>query len=145
MKLSIAMRITLLRRNLVACCTPHLQARGVSTGLLYYVLYVGRNPGCTASEAGRFLQMDAGYTTHAVAKLIQEGFLERRRDEKDRRAHRLYLTEKGQALFADSRTMLEAWGEQTMAGLTGREVEQLNTLLQKLAPAPQMDFPEPSW
>lgn len=145
MKLSIAMRITLLRRNLVACCTPHLQARGVSTGLLYYVLYVGRNPGCTASEAGRFLQMDAGYTTHAVAKLLQEGFLDRRRDEKDRRAHRLYLTEKGQALFADSRTMLEAWGEQTMAGLTGREVEQLNTLLQKLAPAPQMDFPEPSW
>ena len=145
MKPSIALRITLLRRNIVTCCAPHLQSRGLSTGLLYYLLYVGRNPGCTSSEVGKFLQMDAGYTAHAVSKLIQEGFLERRRDEKDRRVQRLYLTEKGQILFADSRAMLESWGEQTMSGLSGEEVEQLNALLQKIVPVAQMEFPDPAW
>jgi len=141
--MSIALRLTTLRRNIVTCCTPHLQARGVTASLLYYVLYVGKNPGCTAGEAGRVLQMDPGYTTRAVAKLVTEGFLTRETDPKDRRVIRLHLTGKGEALFADSQAMLEAWSRQTMEALTEEEMAQLWTLLSKIHPVPRMDFPSP--
>lgn len=143
MRLSIALRLTTLRRNLVACCTPHLHARGVSSALLYYVLYVGRHPGCTAGEAGKVLQADPGQTTRAVSKLEKEGFLARETDPKDHRVTRLALTGKGEALFADSRAMLEAWGSEAMAALTEEEVEQLWALLSKVTPVAELDFPPP--
>ena len=143
MRLSIALWLTTLRRNLVTSCTPHLHARGMSSGLLYYILYVGRHPGCTAGEAGKVLQADPGHTTRSVAKLVKDGFLTRETDPKDRRAVRLSLTVKGKALFADSRAMLEAWGSQTMEALTEEEVEQLWALLSKVTPIAELDFPPP--
>ena len=143
MRLSIAIRLTSLRRNLVSCCTPHLQARGVTPGLLYCVLYVGRHPGCTAGEVARFLQADPGQTTRAMGKLAGEGFVTRETDPKDHRVTRLALTGKGEALFADSRAMLEAWGSEAMAALTEEEVEQLWALLSKMSPIAELDFPPP--
>ncbi|WP_243466358.1 MFS transporter [Methanosarcina mazei] len=45
-----------------------------------------------------YLKIDKGTTARAIQKLVDEGYVFRQRDEKDRRSYRVFLTEKGKKL-----------------------------------------------
>ena len=47
---SIAYYITLLRRDFAGYCSRELGKLGLSQGLLFFILYVGRHPGCTPGQ-----------------------------------------------------------------------------------------------
>ena len=51
-----------------------------------------------ANSVSRHLKITPGSLTVAVNTLIAKGYAERKKDEKDKRVARLYLTEKGQRI-----------------------------------------------
>lgn len=76
------------------------------------------------SELADALQLTAGAVTSASDKLIEGGYIERLRDEKDRRVVYLKITDKGRETMAELRMR----GRQTMnsvfAHLTEEELQQ---------------------
>ena len=122
--------ILTLHKGFAAYTTQRLQELGLSFGLMYFVIYVGKHPGCTPSELTKELRLDWGHSQRSLNKLAEDGFLTR---EKSGRSYHLDLTEKGQTAFAVCHQVFYDWDAQNLTGLTADEQRQLLNLLQKAA------------
>lgn len=126
---TLAYYATVFYRSFVAYTTRQLQALGLSYGLLFLVIYVGKHPGCTQAELTAALKLDWGYSQRSIAKLVEDGFLLR---EKRGRAYHLELREKGKQAFSVGHQVFEDWDAEHLSGLTGEERTQLMELLEKV-------------
>ena len=122
--------VAMFYRNFMAYTSGQLQAMGLSCGLLYFIIYVGKYPACSQVELTRALGVDWGYSQRSVTKLVEEGFLTR---EKSGRCYHLNLSDKGQQAFEVSHQVFFDWDEQVLSALSLQEREQLFTLLAKAA------------
>ncbi len=122
-----------LHRDFSFFCGEELRKRGVSVGLLYFILEVCTHPGCTPSDLTRDLSLDRAYVLRTIQKLVEDGFFRREAHPTDRRATVLYATEKGQAIFELGRDLLHRWEDRALDGMTESEKEQLFMLLQRIA------------
>lgn len=128
---TLAFHATILYRSFSAYTGRVLDTLGLSQGLLYPILYVGRHPGCTQAELTEALGLDWGYCQRSVLRLAEDGFLVR---EKQGRAYRLSLSDKGAQAFEASHQVFFDWDVQTLDGLTEAERAQLLQLLGKIKP-----------
>ena len=92
---TLAYAVSQLRADFVAFSSRKLEALGITQGLLYFVLYIGRHPGCTPSDLSAALHADSGHTTRSIHKLEETGVVVRKPHPTDRRASVLELTAKG--------------------------------------------------
>ena len=129
---SLAYYVTMLRKDFSQYCSRELSAVGLSPGQLYFILYVGRHPGCTPKVLAQALRMDMGHTIRTLAKLEAGGFLVQSPKADDRRAHELRLTEQGEAAFALSHVLFAKWDDAALGGLQEAERAQLLALLGKV-------------
>lgn len=119
---------TVLYRRFTQYTSARLNQLGLSFGTLFFLIYVGKHPGCTQSELTTALHLDWGHSQRTVLKLVEGGFLLRK---KDGRAYRLTLSEQGQRAFEASHQVFFDWDEQALANLTPEEHRQLTALLYK--------------
>ena len=119
---------TVLYRRFTQYTSARLNQLGLSFGTLFFLIYVGKHPGCTQSELTTALHLDWGHSQRTVLKLVEGGFLLR---EKDGRAYRLTLSDQGQRAFEASHQVFFDWDEQALANLTPEERRQLTALLYK--------------
>lgn len=128
----LAFPVSMLRRDFDSYCDGELEKIGLKRGYLHFILFIGRSPGCTQRDITSALGMDAGHATRYIAWLVGEGFVERRRNERDGRSQTLRLTERGARAFARSRQILDEWDEAAMSALTEEERTCLKSLMQRV-------------
>lgn len=121
---------TIFYRSFAAFTSEQLQAVGLNFGLLFFVIYVGKHPGCSPSELTKALHLDWGYSQRSLNKLAEDGFLSR---EKHGRSYALTLTDRGQQAFVISHQVFFTWNDTRLANLNDTEKGQLLALLQKAA------------
>ncbi len=121
---------TIFYRSFAAFTSEQLQAVGLNFGLLFFVIYVGKHPGCSPSELTKALHLDWGYSQRSLNKLAEDGFLSR---EKHGRSYALTLTDRGQQAFVISHQVFFTWNDTRLANLNDTEKDQLLALLQKAA------------
>ncbi len=94
--------------------------------------HLSRNEGCHQAVLAELLDVAPISLTRQLDKLQEDGLIERRQDEDDRRRFRLYLTCKA----APQLEQMRALGAQTRAaalkGLTDEEEQQMTRLLKKV-------------
>lgn len=137
---SLSYYITLLRKNFTCFCNERLAQTGLSLGLLFFILYIGKHPECSPKELANALKMDSGHVTRSLVKLEQGGFIGQLCDETDRRKKILQLSESGKNAFKLSHELFASWDKAVSQSLTDSEQAQLFYLLGKLAPAERSDF-----
>ena len=120
--------ILALHREFAAYTTQRLQELGLSFGLIYFVIYVGKHPDCTPSELTKALHLDWGHSQRSLNKLAEDGFLTK---EKNGHSYHLKLTQRGENAFVVCHQVFIGWDAQSLGGLTAQERQQLLTLLQK--------------
>lgn len=131
---------TVLYRRFTHYTSTRLGQLGLSFGTLFFLIYVGKHPGCTQSELTAGLHMDWGHSQRTVLKLVEGGFLLR---EKDGRAFRLTLSDKGRHAFEASHQFFFDWDKEALSNLTPAEQDQLMALLYKaMGRGPVPDQPE---
>lgn len=101
---------------------------GLSRGALFPLLYIAKHPACTQAELTNALHLDWGHSQRMVCKLEEEGYLLR---EKEGRAYRLTLSERGQEVFARCQEAFADWDARALTALTAQERAQLLALLEK--------------
>jgi DNA-binding MarR family transcriptional regulator len=70
--------------------------------------------------------------TRLVDRLVQRGLAQRERDEEDRRVVFVSITKAGLALLERLDEPVEQYSQAVMAGLSGKQVRELETLLDEL-------------
>lgn len=121
-----------LRRDFSLFCSEKLQEMGLSEGLLYFIVYIGKHKGCSPGEVAKNIHQDTGYTTRSIDKLVESSFVLREKSEKDKRSYVLSLTEKGQIIFNRSYELFNEWDEKILKNITMEDKDQLFRILKEI-------------
>lgn len=84
-----------------------LNPYGLSPGHHAFLMVLFHKDGVRLEELARTLRVDKALSTRMVRGLIEEGFAYRERDSTDKRAYRVFLTEKGRALHPRIAELIE--------------------------------------
>jgi DNA-binding MarR family transcriptional regulator len=96
---------------------------------------VALSDGPSQQQVGARMGLDPSGLIATLDELQARGWLERRRDERDRRRHALHLTEAGHRKLGEGRAAAKRRADDLTAPLTGPEKQSLLALLAKLAAA----------
>ena len=102
----------------------------VSQELFLFVLW--REEGLSQSELAARLRVELPTVTKTVHRMERAGLLIRQADEKDTRVSRVYLTEKGRALYAPALNVWQDVEARMLHGMTEIEQAFLRRLLQQM-------------
>ncbi|MDO4903017.1 MAG: MarR family transcriptional regulator [Limosilactobacillus sp.] len=86
----------------------------------------------TVSAVAKALHLTPGTMTSMTDRLIKKGYVERKRDEKDRRIIRLHLTKRGRVLYRAHRAFHNKMVEGFLKGMSQDELKTVNKALANL-------------
>ena len=93
------------------------------------VLY--RRDGISQETLAKALKVSKATSTRAIRNLEKEGYVYRQVDEEDRRAYKVYLTDKGKEMREVVLKKLLAFVDPLLSDFTAEEKEVFRQLLQK--------------
>ncbi len=96
-----------------------------------YIVHIQKNPGVSQEDIADFFKLNKGTVAKGVKKLLDEGYILRKQNEKDKRAYELYLTDKGAGIFTESEKSISEFNDILTSGMTESEQETFRLLLSK--------------
>lgn len=97
------------------------------------LFHLGMYGEMSASSIGARARLHKTKISRAVAKLEKRRFLQRTRDDGDRRVERLRLTSRGRAAYDDLRKVAEDYDAALIGGMSPTDADRLKDLLKQLA------------
>jgi DNA-binding MarR family transcriptional regulator len=94
--------------------------------------YVSRHNGIEQNELCDHQHLDKSSLTSQLNKLEANGYIIRKADPADRRAKRVFITEKTQAIQDDLHAVFTSWSQILLEGLDENEREAIFQLLDKM-------------
>ena len=89
------------------------------------LMFISQNRGLTQTEIADWLKISPSAATKVIKRLEQEGYLERRSDEKDDRVSRVFIRPEGLAVIEDVESTFKRLDDKTFLGFTFTK-EELN-------------------
>ncbi|MDO9550335.1 MAG: MarR family transcriptional regulator [Methanoregula sp.] len=132
-KIPLGAVISITSRGRFIFLNDRLRPIGLSAGQIPVLMLLYNEQNITQETLVRHYQIDKGTIARAVKKLEDAGYIRRIVDPDNRRAVRLFLTEKGEQVAPVIRAINHEWEEQVCAGLSPVEKETLNTLMRTVA------------
>lgn len=106
------------------------QSLGLTRAQWQVLTYVGRNEGTNQVGLAEFMEVEPITLSRHIDRMQAAGLVERRPDPADRRAYRLYLTDKGRPLLDQLRSLGGCVMDEVFAGVSKEDTERLvDTLL----------------
>lgn len=109
-----------------------LKDYNIGSGQIMFLLELYYLDGVSQEELSSYLNIDEANTTRAIKKLEKEGYVIRKRDDKDRRIKRIYLTEKALEIKPKVLDLMNKWEDEMLKSLTSVEREVFIDLLKKV-------------
>lgn len=81
----------------------------LTSGTYPFLLVLYRKEGINQNEISRELNVDKAMSARSIKKLIDLQYIEKKEDERDSRAYKLYLTEKGRAIVPEIKKEIQQW------------------------------------
>lgn len=97
-----------------------------------YLIRICNQPGITQDQLARQIFVNKSNIARQLAALEEAGFVERRPAEEDKRAMRVYPTQKALDVLPEVTRILVSWEEAIAADLTAQEKEVLLAALAKM-------------
>ena len=124
--------ISLLHRKGSIFINRELSNYGIGSGQFMFLLELYIEDGRNQEELSKVLKIDKGTTARAIKKLEEEGYIERFKDEKDKRSNKIYLTQKGRDVKESIFSVLDEWERKMSEHLDESEKELMIKLLKKV-------------
>ena len=118
--------ITLFRADRVQDCELSPYHHG-------YIFALCRDPGVPQDRLAQELCINKSNVTRTLATLEEQGFVERRHSETDKRVILVYPTEKMLAILPAVKKIANEWNEYLSADLTEEERELFQKTLEKIS------------
>ena len=105
-----------------------------------YVVRVYEHPGIIPDKVADMLKVDRTTAARAIQKLEEQGFLEKRNDETNRKIKRLYVTKKGAAVYPTLAQEEAHSHDVAVNGMSEEDVAQLQQLLERMRRNVEVDW-----
>lgn len=112
--------------------TREISKYGIGSGQIMFLMQLYKKDGISQEELSENLNIDKGTTCRAIKKLEEENFLIRVKDENDKRAYKLYLTDKSKEIEDNVYNILDEWEQSISKNLSHEEVDILLSVLNKI-------------
>lgn len=109
-----------------------LQEFNLGSGQFHFLMMLYRKDGVNQETLAEKLNIDKATCARAIKKLEQQGFVNRKRDDKDRRSYKVHLTEKAKKLKPKIKSILHNWTDILLKDISKEEEKQLYILLEKI-------------
>lgn len=106
-----------------------VRALGLTRPQWLALVRLKRRPGCSQSELADMMEIEKAPLGRIVDRLTEKGWIERRADAQDRRINRIYLTDRGERVFAAISPISVATVEDALVDLSAKDREHLSRLL----------------
>lgn len=113
--------------------SERLSGSGLNGYQCGYILNICRTPGITQDQLAQRLHVNRSNVTRQLALLEENGFVERRRSELDRRAIEVYPTEKAFAVLPSVQNVLHEWNDYLTQDFTEDEKASFIGFLERVA------------
>jgi DNA-binding MarR family transcriptional regulator len=107
-----------------------IEPYGIGSGQFPFLMRLYREDGINQESLSNYLKIDKGTTTRAIQKLVNEGYVFRQRDEKDKRSYRVFLTEKGKKLEPDLKKIVSEWEDILFFGFNDSKRKEIKNSLE---------------
>ena len=98
-----------------------------------YVLAIYHNPGISQEQLARHICINKSNVTRALATLEEQGYVERRHSETDKRVTLVYPTGKMLEIYPKVRKIATEWNDYLSADLTEEERALFQKTLEKIS------------
>lgn len=98
----------------------------------YILRYINRVGSCTSTVLAEEFEVKKSAITAIITRLWEKGFIQRTRDEKDRRVVYLTLTDKGNEFFRKTEERIHLLVEEFITQFEESEIEQFIETYEKL-------------
>ena len=132
-KVSFGRLISTIYRNISIYIDSEFKEQRIGTGQVSFLAALQHEDGINQETLTAKLEVNKATTARAIAKLVKEGYVTRRRDEADNRAYKIYLTKKGHDIEPKVKAVLQQLTEILSSGLTNDEKVLVIRLLAKLS------------
>lgn len=106
---------------------------GLCGGQVSYLRLICSEEGLSQDEIARILFVNKSSVTRQLNQLEKIGFVLRKTDEEDRRANRIYPTDKARALFPKIMEYLDDWNERITIDVGEQNYDDMVQILRTLA------------
>jgi DNA-binding MarR family transcriptional regulator len=96
------------------------------------LMFIWDHEGLTHSEIADYLKISPAATTKVVKRLEEEGYLQRKQDEKDERISRVFILPKGLAVIEDVHQSFLRLEEKTFQDFSKLDLENLGNYLERI-------------
>ena len=115
----------------MAYATSQLQDLEVSSGLVFFLVELSQVEWLNMSDLSAAVGVDNAYATRAVEKLSKLGYVNKMRDENDRRAWRVSLTPQGSKIADRVNETLKKWVEIITVGVSAQDIATVNRVFDR--------------
>lgn len=130
---SIGRWISILYRYRLNYLGKRLEPYNIGSGQHLFLMVLSKNDGINQEELSSYLKIDKATTAKAIKKLEEEGYVIRRIDDIDKRAYRVFLTDKGRDVIPIIDKAVKDWEEFITEGFSEKERISVGALLGKMA------------
>lgn len=124
--------ISLVSQSATLFRDAKLKDKGVTGFQAKYLLAVNNEEGISQEKLAKELFVNKSNVARQIVALEEAGYVKRVPDEQDKRALRLYLTEKGKELCPYIRELNAQWRAAVCEGFTEEEKELLACLVERM-------------
>ncbi|WP_440957036.1 MarR family winged helix-turn-helix transcriptional regulator [Methanosarcina sp. Mfa9] len=103
-----------------------LELYGIGSGQFSFMMSLLRKEGVRQEDLAKKYKMDKATAARATKKLESTGYVYRQQDPGDKKAYRVFVTEKGRSLEEKMRKIALKWDSTVFSGFS-KEEKQLQT------------------
>ena len=124
--------ISIIYQNISTHIDKELKPYGIGTAQVSFLTALLNKDGVNQETLTAASNVDKSTTARAIAKLVKEGYVTRKKDQTDNRAYKIYLTKKGRSIEHNLYSSLQQLNVILSEGLTEEEKASVVTLPEKL-------------
>ncbi|RKD20876.1 transcriptional regulator, MarR family [Caminicella sporogenes DSM 14501] len=130
---SIGKWISILHRYAKCYIDRELKTYNIGSGQFIFLVLLFKKDGINQEDISKIINIDKGTTARALKKLEKEGYIKRQIDPDDKRAYKVYITEKALSIKSKIFNVLKKWTDILSSDFTEEEKELALKLLQKMS------------
>lgn len=136
----ILREIGMIARALDSISNIEFIEHDLTKGQYLYLVRICENPGIIQEKLAEMIKVDRTTASRAIKKLEINGFIERIKDNQNKKTKKLFPTEKGDTVYPFIRRENDYSNKVALSGFSQNEVETMFTLLQRVRKNVEKDW-----
>ena len=126
---SVGRLVSILYRKNQVYLNEALKELGLTASELPIIIYVLKHEGVSQEEMAQFLSIDKAAIARAVDTLLEKGLVQKEKDELDRRANKITVTEVGKKIEFALNQRLLYWTQYLTKDIEEKDVDTMYRVL----------------